>query len=562
MITRTGAQIIIGLFERMGIRVIAGIPGGANLPLYDALYHSSVIRHILARHEQGAGFIAQGIARTTGRPAVCFATSGPGATNLLTAIADAMLDSVPIICVTGQVPSPYIGTDAFQEVDTYGMSVPITKHNYLVRSAEELLEVIPEAFKIACEGRPGPVLIDVPKDVQMASVSFEDWPADPLAIDIDLPGIDSNAIKNAADLINKAKKPVLYIGGGVIQSEASAEVRQLAEQSNIPVTSTLMGLGALPADHRLSLGMLGMHGAKSTNMILEECDLLIGIGVRFDDRATGKVARFCPNATIIHVDIDESEISKIKEANVGIVGDARTTVQTLLPDVTPKSRHHWQQRVNWLKENNPYQFGDIEDGGSPYGIIIKTAEMMDSDVYVTTDVGQHQMRVAQAYPFNFPRQLLTSGGLGTMGFGIPAALGAALANPGRKVVCFTGDGSLLMNVQELATIVEENADLKIILINNNSLGLVHQQQELFYENRYIASKYKRATDFVRMAESFGMPAYDLGATSNTNEMLEFALGSTGPCLIHAPMLPEDNVYPMVPPGAANIDTLDKTTANS
>ena len=545
----TGAELIIRLLERQGIRIVSGIPGGANLPLYDALSRSRQIRHVLARHEQGAGFIAQGIARVTGRPQVCLATSGPGATNVLTAVADAKLDSIPLVCITGQVPRGMIGTDAFQEVDTYGMSIPITKHNFLVRSAAELLDVIPKAFRIAASGRPGPVLIDVPKDVQNETATFESWP-EPGKPDAP-PRFDMNAVARAAEMINASRRPILYLGGGVIHSGGSALARQLAERASLPTTMTLMALGAVPADHPLSLGMLGMHAARYTNLALEECDLLIAAGARFDDRATGKVTQFCPHAKIIHIDIDASELGKIKTAHVGIVGDVGEVLDALLPLVEENPRREWCERVADLQEKFPLQTPGIDDPLTHYGLIAAVASLLDEDAIITTDVGQHQMWTAQAYPFCRPRQWLTSGGLGTMGFGVPAAIGAALACPDRTVVCFSGDGSLLMNCQELATAAEENVNIKIVLMNNNSLGLVHQQQDLFYGRRLFASDYRARVDFLGLAASLGVTAYDLADATNPSAILGRALREKGPCLIHALIDANEKVYPMVPPGAAN-----------
>jgi acetolactate synthase-1/2/3 large subunit len=553
MIRMTGAQIIIHLLERQGIRVISGIPGGANLPMYDALSQSRRIRHVLARHEQGAGFIAQGMARVTGTPQVCFATSGPGATNVLTALADAKLDSIPMVCITGQVPSTLIGTDAFQEVDTYGMSMPVTKHNFLMKSAAELLNVIPNAFRIAASGRPGPVLVDVTKDAQTGVVEFASWP-EPGGPNPS-PRLNRGDIAKAAAMINRAWKPVLYLGGGVIHANAAASAVRLAERAGIPTTMTLMALGAMPMDHTLSLGMLGMHAARYTNMVLEECDLLMAAGARFDDRATGKVAQFCPRAEIVHIDIDASELGKIKTPHLAIHGDVGEVLTALLPQIEKNARREWLEHVAELRRRFPLQTRGVDDPRTPYGLIAHVAKLAGEDAIVSTDVGQHQMWTAQVYPFRRPRQWLTSGGLGTMGFGLPAAIGAALAYPERTVVCFSGDGSLLMNCQELATAAEENVNVKIVLLNNNSLGLVHQQQDLFYGRRLFASDYQARVDFVGLARSLGVRAYDLADDDDPQGTLARAVREPGPCLIHALIDAEEKVYPMVPPGAANKDMI-------
>ncbi|HRP96800.1 MAG TPA: acetolactate synthase large subunit [Rhodocyclaceae bacterium] len=553
MMEMTGAQLILRLLERQGVRTICGIPGGAILPLYDALAESESIRHVLARHEQGAGFMAQGMARVSGRPEVCFASSGPGATNLVTAIADARLDSIPMVAITGQVPLSMIGTDAFQEVDIYGMTVPITKHNFLVRSAAELLEVIPQAFDIAMSGRPGPVLVDVPKDVQNQRICFDAFP--PPAQPAAATPLDVAAIDAAAALINAAEQPVLYLGGGVIHSGASQLAVTLAEQAGLPTTMTLMALGAMPLDHPLSIGMLGMHGARFTNFVLEEADLLLCVGARFDDRAIGKAAQFCPNAKIVHVDIDPAELHKIKAAQVAINGDVARVLEALLPRVKVKLRKRWLSHVESLKSRFPMHTPGADNPRTHYGLINAVAAALDDDAIIATDVGQHQMWVAQAYPFRRPRRWLTSGGLGTMGFGVPAAIGAALAAPERTVVCFSGDGSFKMNIQELATLAEEGLNVKIVLMNNNSLGLVYQQQSLFYGKRVFASKYRAAPDFLKIAEGFGIAAVDLDAADNPRATLAQALATPGPCLIHASIDHEQFVYPMVPPGAANTEMI-------
>ncbi|MCE1985677.1 acetolactate synthase large subunit [Enterobacter ludwigii] len=545
----TGAQLIVHLLERQGITTVAGIPGGTVLPLYDALSQSTQIRHVLARHEQGAGFIAQGMARTQGKPAVCMACSGPGATNLVTAIADARLDSIPLICITGQVPSSMIGTDAFQEVDTYGISIPITKHNYLVRDITELPQVISDAFRIAQSGRPGPVWIDIPKDVQTAEIEIDVLPEP--GERAPAPQFSAESVQAAAAMINAARRPVLYLGGGAIN--ASDAVRQLAEKASLPTTMTLMALGMLPKAHPLSLGMLGMHGARSTNYILQEADLLIVLGARFDDRAIGKTEQFCPNAKIIHVDIDRAELGKIKQPHVAIQGDVAEVLAQLIPQTNASDRADWRQLVADLQKEFPGAIPTEGDPLSHYGLINAVAACVDDSAIITTDVGQHQMWTAQAYPLNRPRQWLTSGGLGTMGFGLPAAVGAALANPDRKVICFSGDGSLMMNIQEMATAAENQLDVKIILMNNQALGLVHQQQSLFYTQGVFAATYPGTINFMQIAAGFGLHTCDLNAEADPHAVLQAAISRPGPALIHVRIDPEQKVYPMVPPGAANTE---------
>jgi acetolactate synthase-1/2/3 large subunit len=549
----TGAQIAVRLLERQGVRWIPGIPGGAILPFYDALSRSKSIRHVLARHEQGAGFMAQGAARATGETAVCLATSGPGATNLLTAIADARLDSIPLVAITGQVAASLIGTDAFQEVDTYGLSVPITKHNFLAGSAGELLDILPNAFRLAASGRPGPVLVDIPKDVQNERITVDEWP-EPGRPDA-IPMADARAIEEAAALIDAARRPILYLGGGVIHSGGAARAVELAEKAGLPTVTTLMALGAMPADHPLSLGMPGMHAARCTNLALEECDLLIAAGARFDDRVTGKAVAFCPEAKIIHIDIDRSELDKIKTAHVAIRGDAREALLRLLPRVESRPREDWRARIDELKEKFPLRTPGIGDPRTPYGLIRAVADCLDDEAIVATDVGQHQMWAAQAYPLRRPRQWLTSGGLGTMGFGLPAAIGAALAEPERTVVCFSGDGSLLMNIQELATAAEEGVKVKLVLMNNASLGLVVQQQTLFYGGRVFASKFRSEPDFLRIAEGFGWRTLDLDAANDPKDALAAALSAPGPAFIHARIDGREQVLPMVAPGGANKDMI-------
>ncbi len=545
----TGAEIIIRLLEKKGIEIIAGIPGSANLPLYKAL-HDSTIKHILTRHEQGAGFIAQGMARSTGSTAVCFATSGPGVTNLITAIADAKLDSIPIVAFTGQVPTTMMGTDAFQEIDTYGLTIPITKHNFLVRSAAELLEVIPLAFHIAESGRPGPVVIDVPKDVQMQECEFEQWPEFKPAQQYKLMPIET--AHKIARMINNAIRPVLLVGAGIIESKSENLLLRLANKSNIPVTSTLRGLGCFPPTHPLYIGMIGMHGTKYANQLIEEADLVIALGVRFDDRATGKVSEFCKEAKIIHVDIDKAEINKIKSSHESVNTDITGFLESVNPHIETNSRSAWMERVRQKKKELPYI--DAPENGDffhPLSIIKAVASHVPSDSIITTDVGQHQMWVAMKYPITQSRTFLTSGGLGTMGFGVPVAIGAALANPQKKVVCFSGDGSLLMNIQELATIADLKPNIVILLFNNGYLGLVRQQQELFFGQKYIASQFQSIPDFTAIAKGFGLLAIDLEKSPDPQQELAKALTTTGPVFINVPIKYSENVFPMVPPGSAN-----------
>lgn len=554
MAIMSGAELCIALLKEAGITCISGIPGGCNLPIYDALAKSG-LRHVLARHEQGAGFIAQGMARSSGKAAVFFATSGPGATNTLTALADARLDSIPIICITGQVGTSMIGTDAFQEVDIYGMSIPVTKHNFLVRSADELLEVIPQAFEIAEGGRPGPVLIDIPKDVQMEKIEVANLSAyRPKAFQAkgDIP---VSQLLQAAALLNSAERPIMLVGAGAATPEASGLVRELLVSQNIPAALSMQGLGAVPHEHPLSLGMLGMHGARCTNMLLDECDLLLVVGSRLDDRATGRMDKFCPQAKVIHIDIDESEVEKLRPVSIGIVGAAALALRALLPLLKKPRREAWMERVASLKKSHPLRMPALGNPCSPYGIIKAVAGLVDDSAIIATDVGQHQMRTAQAYPLNRTRQWLSSGGLGTMGFGLPAALGAALQNPKATVLCFTGDGSLMMNIQELATTAEEQANVKIILCNNNALGLVVQQQELFYGGRLSASTYSHIVDFQKIAEGFGIPSIRLNDYDEPLAALKTAITQAGPCLIEVNVEAGDKVFPMVPPGAANSEMI-------
>ena len=548
----SGAEIIIKLLEKEGVEYIAGIPGGFNLPIYDALYESK-ITHVLSRHEQGAAFIAQGISRTTNTVGVCFATSGPGATNLLTAIADAKLDSIPMVAITGQVSISAIGTDAFQEVDTFGLTMPICKHNYLVRNVEELITVIPEAFKLAKEGRPGPVVIDIPKDVQTDFLDIDET----IFLSNDKANkkniIEEEILKDISERINKAKKPIIYAGGGIISAEASKELYEFAHKSNIPVTLTLMGLGSFPSDDNLNLGMLGMHAAPYTNYLIDESDLILAFGVRFDDRATGNIKTFCPNASIIHIDIDPSEINKLKSTNISLVSDIKIFLKEIISYIEENKREKWNKRVEELK--NKYPLPRYNSNMHPANFIPYVASIVDEDTIIATDVGEHQMWTAQRYPFKKPKTLISSGGLGTMGFGLPAAIGAALVNRDKMIVSFSGDGSILMNIQELATLADYNLNVKVIILNNKHLGLVRQQQELFYNKHYIASKFISNPNFKVIAEGFGINSIDLGEEENPLDKLSEILKSKEPWVINVPINEKDKVLPMVAPGGSNNDMI-------
>lgn len=572
-----GAEIVIKLLENQGVEYISGIPGGFNLPIYDALYKSK-IKHILARHEQGAGFIAQGISRTTDTAGVCFATSGPGATNLLTAIADAKLDSIPLVAITGQVPLSAIGTDAFQEVDAYGLTIPITKHNFLVRNIHDLFTIIPEAFRIALEGRPGPVLVDIPKNIQTQVIELETFPNSAYSqsnrsetenYDDSINNDNINkcnkkifkrsTLECMAELINNSHRPIIYAGGGVIRANASKELCEFAKKNSLPVTLSLMGLGAFPSDDILNLGMLGMHGAPYTNYLMNEADLILAFGIRFDDRATGNIQKFCPNASIIHVDIDPSEINKVKNSNLSMVADIKEFLKEMIPLINNKTRLSWIKRVGCFKEK--YPLPSYENPLHPANIIPYIASKVPSDTIISTDVGEHQMWTAQRYPFKNPKTLLTSGGLGTMGFGLPVAIGASLVNTDKTILCFSGDGSILMNIQELATLADFNLNVKVIILTNHHLGLVRQQQNLFYNEHYIASQFISNPDFATIAKGFGINSCDLATENDPLKKLDEILSKNGPWVINIPIEECENVLPMVAPGKSNLEMIGSGELN-
>lgn len=542
---RTGADIILESLRSHGISTVAGMPGGANLPLYDALVRTD-LRHVLVRHEQAAGFIAQGMARVSGRAAVCFATSGPGATNLVTAIADAFMDSIPLVAITGQVPTSLLGTSAFQEVDTVSMVRPIAKHAEMVRDVAELEAAIDRAFEISQSGRPGPVLIDVPKDVQQALAPPSARSAPPLrAADEATPPLDPREIDQFLKLLAAAERPVLYVGGGISAAGAERALARLAARQDLPVTCTLMGLGCFDPNDPRYLGMLGMHAAPFTNLAMREADLLLCIGARFDDRATGKPSEFCPNARTIHVDIDRRELGKLRTLDLAIHADAKTFLEALGGDLPTRDRRPWHARIDQLRRAHP-----LPNAGDAGRVLDAVARARRPNTIVCTDVGQHQMWVAQRMPFDAPRQLLTSGGLGTMGFGLPAAIGAALESK-RPTLCITGDGSILLNLQELATLAELDLDVTLIVLDNRHLGLVRQQQTLFYGSRLSASRFDRALDFVAVARSFGIEAERIEPTDGSLAALPELFSKPGPRLLHVPIDAREMVLPMVPPGAGN-----------
>ncbi len=545
----TGAQVIVRFLEDNDVSLVAGIPGGAVLPIYDALATSSRIRHVLVRHEQAAGFVAQGFARATGQIGVCLASSGPGATNLVTAVADAQRDSIPLLVITGQVPRALLGTDAFQEVDARALARPVTKFTALVRHADDLAPILRQALRMALGGRPGPVWIDIPRDVQTEMVSADPEPT--ATAGTVRPAAPLPQLVQAANAIASACRPILYLGGGLVSAGAGTLARALAEREDIPAVMTLMALGVLPKDHPLSLGMLGMHATQATHAALRETDLLVALGARFDDRATGRLSDFCPTAGVIHVDIDPRELGKLRTADIAIEGDLHSVLAALMPLMAGRTRPDWRERIAQLKRAHPPA---PEGARGPRALLAAVAQAAPADRIVVTDVGQHQMWVAQHFPLAGPRRFLTSGGLGTMGFGLPAAIGAALARPEECVICFTGDGSLLMNIQELATLREQGLNIKIIVFDNGGLGLVVQQQSSFYTAQAFGSRFTSLTDYPAVARGFGIPAQAADVCA-PREFWEEIFARPGPCLIHVPIDAAAQVLPIVPPGAAHWEAI-------
>jgi len=561
----TGMDIFVECLIQEGVDVIFGHPGGAILPVYDRLYDAS-IKHVLMRHEQAAAHAADGYARASGRVGVALATSGPGATNLVTGIATAFMDSIPMVAFTGQVPTAMIGSDAFQEADVVGITRPCTKHNYLVTDVAELARIIKEAFYIARTGRPGPVLVDLPKDVQLRTCEFH-YPDR-----VQLRGYrpvtegDPRRIREAARAIARAERPVIYAGGGVVASGASDLLRHLAEGAHIPVAMTLMGLGCFPSNHPLSLGMLGMHGSWYANTAISHCDLLIAIGVRFDDRVTGKIAEFAPTARKIHIDIDPAEINKNVQVEIPIVGDVRRVLTALNAELgellrsDPEGAHvadrsSWLQQIERWKCDYPLCYEEDDRTIKPQRLIQEISRLTDGEAIITTDVGQHQMWTAQYYQFRHPRSWVTSGGLGAMGFGLPAAIGAYFARPDRPIIAIVGDGGFQMTMQELAVVAEHRLPIKIVIVNNKYLGMVRQWQEIFYNGRYSASDLSVSPDYARIAAAYGIAGYTLRRPDDLSDLLAEELLSSTPVLFDVHVAAEENVYPMVPPGAAIKDMI-------
>jgi len=547
---KTGAKLLVESLQREGVDTLFGYPGGSVLPIYDELYDSP-LRHILVRHEQAAAHAADGYARASGRVGVCLATSGPGACNLVTGIATAYMDSVPVVAITGQVPTTMLGNDAFQESDIQGITMPITKHNYLVKETSDIPRVVQEAFYIAGTGRQGPVLIDLPKDVNTRSVKEPMVPEK-----VVLRGYNptykghKRQIDKAIELIMAAERPLIYAGGGVISSNASPELMAFASAHCIPVTTTLMGLGCIPCDHPLNLGMLGMHGTEYANFAVTECDLLIAIGARFDDRVTGKIDTFAPHAKVIHIDIDPAEIGKNKRVDVPIVGDSKAVLTDIVTGLAKKNAcEAWQKQIKHWKQHHPLRYGKDNGCLHPQFILQQMNELLKGDAVIVSEVGQNQMWTAQYFCFRHPRTWITSGGLGTMGYGFPAAIGAHFARPDVPVFDVAGDGSIQMNIQEMGTAAQYNIPVKIAILNNMYLGMVRQWQELFYDRRYSYTELP-PVEFVKIGQAYGIEGIKVESRDEVMPALQAAVDQDGPFVLDFRIEREENVFPMVPAGAA------------
>jgi acetolactate synthase-1/2/3 large subunit len=554
-----GARILLESLKREGVDLVFGYPGGTVINLYDELMNVREIRHILPRHEQGGTHAADGYARATGKVGVAIATSGPGATNTITGIATAYMDSIPMVIITGQVPTPLIGNDAFQEVDIIGITRPITKHSFLIRHAKDIPTIVRKAFYIARSGRPGPVLIDFPKDVQISQAEFK-WPES-----VEIRGYKPNLeghqkqVEKAVDMLLVARRPVMYVGGGVILANAAEELTELARTLQFPVTTTLMGLGAFPENDPLALKMLGMHGAYAANMAMTHSDLILAVGARFDDRVTGKIATFAPHAKIIHIDVDPTSIRKNVRVDLPIVGDTKDVLVKMIDCLKGQAekvttRHSaleaWHEDISGWKAKHPISYKQSSSVIKPQYVIQKLRELSDDDAIMATDVGQHQMWVAQFFEFHQPRTLLTSGGLGTMGFGIPSAMGAQAAYPKRQVICVCGDGGVQMNMQELATMVQHRLPVKIVILNNNFLGMVRQWQELFFDKRYSQTCLELPMDFARIAEAYGAKGLKADKPSEVEQVIKEGFAHDGPVVMEFKIAREEKVLPMVPAGAS------------
>jgi acetolactate synthase-1/2/3 large subunit len=544
-----GAQILTRALEAEGVDIVFGYPGGAIMPVYDALLESK-LKHILVRHEQGAALAADGYARSSGRVGVCMATSGPGATNLITGIGNAFADSVPMVAITGQVHSFNMGTDAFQEVDIFGISMPIVKHSFIIRNVKDVGPTIHKAFEIARSGRPGPVLIDLPKDI--ATDIYDGYqPQEP--VKGTLPRVDAKHLAQAKEMIASAKKPLIYAGGGVRIAQATEQLLAFVEATGIPTVATLQGLGAIPATHPQFLGMLGMHGTKAANLAVQDCDLLIAVGARFDDRVTGKLADFAPGARVVHMDADPAEVSKLREADCSLVGDIRTTMNFL--HVAPECKE-WVDLCQKNKKEFEWKYDAPIDSIYAPKFLRKLSDEMSGDTIISCDVGQHQMWVAQHYQFENPECHLSSGAFGTMGYGLPAGIGAKLANPDSPVVVVSGDGSIMMNIQELATIRRYNIPVKIVLIDNEVLGMVRQWQELFFNERYSEVSLWDNPDFIKLADAFNIPGIYIDKDEQIDDAIQKIKNTPGPLFVHVKIDQKANVWPLVPPGKSNSQMME------